>query len=248
MLNNHSRDTSVPFSALETKEPEPSARVPPSQGWAPDLAPPPPGSASECRVFRKANRLTSVVTSRRPRQSADAEGVWCGDRYQPQHGLLHQRRYGAAEHADWRVMSSSPCIFTLSQWQFCTRKIHCWWWNKRVISYAAFLCLFGVIAVRYEMFSPTLLPIQSIEAPVFSWHGPFAINTSCADVVVCSARHEHTGITSSLYYTANDITTSSTHAQIQLPNPYTFWSFVTSGHGARPTTKIYRNLQTSDYN
>ena len=76
MLNNHSRDTSVPFSALETKEPEPSARVPPSQGWAPDLAPPPPpGSASECRVFRKANRLTSVVMSRRPRQSADAEGV-----------------------------------------------------------------------------------------------------------------------------------------------------------------------------
>ena len=42
-----------------------------------------------------------------------------------QHGLLHQRRYGAAEHADWRVMTSSPCSFTLSQWQFCTRKIHC---------------------------------------------------------------------------------------------------------------------------
>ena len=41
MLNNHSRDTSVPFSVLETKEPEPSARVPPSQGWAPDPAPPP---------------------------------------------------------------------------------------------------------------------------------------------------------------------------------------------------------------
>ena len=29
------------LSALETKEPAPSARVPPSQGWAPDLAPPP---------------------------------------------------------------------------------------------------------------------------------------------------------------------------------------------------------------
>ena len=68
----------------------------------------------QCRVFRRANRLTSVVMSRRPRQSADAEGV-CGDRYQPQHGLLHQRRYGAAEHADWRVMTTSPCIFTWSQ-------------------------------------------------------------------------------------------------------------------------------------
>ena len=34
------------LSALETKEPAPSARVPPSQGWAPDPAPPPPpGSA-----------------------------------------------------------------------------------------------------------------------------------------------------------------------------------------------------------
>ena len=113
-----------------------------------------------------------------------------------------------------------------------------------------FLCLFSVIAIRYEMFSPTLLPIQSIEAPVFSWHGPFAINTFCADVVVCSARHEHTGITSSLYYTANAITTSSTNDQLQLPNPHTFWSFITSGHRGlvRPTTKIYGNLQTSDYN
>ena len=29
------------LSALETKEPSPPARVPPSQGWAPDPAPPP---------------------------------------------------------------------------------------------------------------------------------------------------------------------------------------------------------------
>ena len=30
------------LSALQTKEPAPSARVPPSQGWVPDPAPPPP--------------------------------------------------------------------------------------------------------------------------------------------------------------------------------------------------------------
>ena len=203
-----------PFSALETKEPEPSARVPPSQGWAPDLAPPPPLDP----------RLSAVCFAKQ----IDWPVLLCPADHASQ---LMQKVFDVAIATNLSTASYISDTMALLSMQTGA------WWPPPPVSSHRFSGNF--VRVKYIADDETSVSSRTPRFCVYSALSlsgmkcslplcyPFnqsklqcsvdmVPSPSCADVVVCPARYEHTGITSSLYYTANDITTSSTHAQLQL--------------------------------